>query len=138
MTIYVVHFHYNWSLGNPGHGLWMCHVSNLALAFGLMLFQPILIRLGAVWIVPGIPLWIMDMMRTGEAPVITFLSHLGGLVVGVVAVRRVRADRYAWLYGIACYLLVQQVCRVVTRPELSVNVAHTGVIRHSCRLQRAE
>jgi len=103
----------------------MCHVSNLMLAFGLMLLQPTLIRVATIWIIPGIPLWIMDMARTGEMPVITFFSHLGGLVVSLVALRHVRADRYAWLYGMACYLLVQQVCRMVTPPELNVNVAHT-------------
>jgi hypothetical protein len=125
LAIYLAHFRYNWSLGNPGNGLWMCHVSNLSLAFGLMLAQPVLIRLAVLWIIPGIPLWIMDMMRTGQMPAVTFFSHIGGLAVGLVALARVRGDRWAWLYGIGCYLVVQHLCRLVTRPELNVNVAHT-------------
>ena len=124
LAIYLVHFHYNWSQGNPGHGLWMCHVSNAVLGLGLLLYIRPMIRLAAIWFVPAIPLWIMDMMRTGQMPAITFVSHLGGLTVSLIALRRVRADRYIWLYGMAVYLLVQQVCRMVTPPELNVNVAH--------------
>ncbi len=125
LLIYLLHFWRNWGLGHPGHGLWMCHVSNLALAFGLMLPQPVLVRVAVIWSIPGIPLWIMDMMRTGEMPVITFFSHLGGPVIGLAGLAQVRADRYMWLYGTGWYLLIQQVCRMVTAPELNVNVAHT-------------
>ncbi len=125
LVIYLAHFRYNWSLGNPDHGLWMCHISNLSMGLGLLFAQPVLLRLGAVWIIPGIPLWIMEMTQTGHTPVITFVSHLGGVTVALIALRRVRADRFAWLYGMGCYLAIQHLCRLVTRPELNVNVAHT-------------
>lgn len=125
ITFYAVHFHYNWGLGNPGHGLWMCHVSNVVLGLGLLFGLPGLIRVAVIWQIPGIPLWIMDMLRTGLTPVITFFSHLGGLSVGLAGLWNVRAHKHTWLYALLWYLFVQQVCRMVTPPALNVNIAHT-------------
>jgi hypothetical protein len=121
----VVHFYRNWSLGNPGDGLWMCHVSNVILGLGLFLGVPGLIRVAVIWQLPGIPLWIMDMLRTELMPVITFFSHLGGLSVGLIGLWNVRADKRTWLYALLWYLFVQHMCRMFTSPELNVNVAHT-------------
>lgn len=124
LAFFAVHSYRNWSAGNPGYMLWMCHVSNLVLGVGLLAGRPFLIRLAIIWQLPAIPLWIMDMCQTGEAPLITFFSHLGGPAVGLVALRAVGANRWTWLYAIAWYLLIQQLSRMFTRPELNVNVAH--------------
>ncbi len=125
LTVYGIHFVRNWTHTYPDHGLWMCHVSNLALGFGLLLACPVFVRLAAIWFVPAIPLWVMDMMRTGETPAITFVSHLGGLAVAMVALRQVRASRFMWIQGVVWYLFIQQLSRMFTRPELNINVAHT-------------
>ena len=124
LVVFGVHFHRNWGEGNPGHVLWMCHVSNLALGVGMVLGRPFLFRMAVLWLLPGIPLWMMDMARTGQMPVITFFSHLGGAAVALVAIHRVRGGRWAWLHAWLLYLVCQQVARMVTRPELNVNVAH--------------
>ncbi|HUW62490.1 MAG TPA: hypothetical protein VMZ06_15905 [Candidatus Bathyarchaeia archaeon] len=125
LTIFLLHFHYNWSQGNPGHVLWMCHVSNLALAIGLLLGHRGLIRLAPIWLLPGIPLWIMDMLSTRQMPPITFLSHLVCPVVGLIALREVRAGRWTWLRAFLWFLFIQQISRMFTPPELNVNVAHS-------------
>jgi hypothetical protein len=125
LVIFLVHLHHNWSQGNPGHALWMCHVSNLALALGLLFAKPALIRAAVIWLIPGIPLWIMDMARTGQTPVITFFSHLVCPAVGLAALWRIRANRWTWLHALGAYLLCQQLARMVTPPDLNVNVAHS-------------
>ena len=125
LAFYSIHFAYNWRLGNPGHGLWMCHVSNIMLGLGLLFARPALIRLAVIWQIPAIPLWAMDMMRTGQMPVITFFSHLGGAAVGIYGLARVRASRWMWLYAWAWFLALQQVTRVLAPPELNVNVAQS-------------
>ena len=76
-----------------------------------------------MWLIPGIPLWLFDMSLTGDAPVSTFLSHLGGTTIGIWALSRMRAHKnmwiHAWLYG----FFVQMLCRLMTPRELNVNVA---------------
>jgi hypothetical protein len=105
--------------------LWMCHVSNVALSLGLLLDKPAWVRLGVIWLIFGHPLWVMHMIQTGERLPTSFLSHLGGLAVGLIAFHKVRADRSTWLYAIIWYFVIQQLSRMLTRPELNVNIAHS-------------
>jgi hypothetical protein len=44
--------------------------------------------------------------------------------VGLIAMRRVRADKWTWLYALAWYLVVQQLSRLLTSEYWNVNVAH--------------
>jgi hypothetical protein len=132
VCFFLSHLSYHFSENTPEHLLWLCNLSNLVLAAGLFFQKPFLIRIAALWLIPGIPLWIWDMSRTGSAPLSTFLSHLGGTLVAIIALARVRAKPnmfiYAWLYGFA----VQLICRFITPPELNVNVAfqiYPGFVR---------
>lgn len=104
--------------------LWMCHVANVMLAFGMLMHRPTAITLAAVWIVFGIPLWIYDMWHTGQLNPISTISHVGGLLVALYAVAHVRVSANPWFYGILVYLAIQQLCRWVTPAALNVNLAH--------------
>jgi len=123
LCFFLAHLDYHLAAGTPEHLLWLCNLSNLLLAFGLFFQLPVLIRIAALWMIPGIPLWLWDMSRTGDAPLSTFLSHMGGTGVAIIALAKVRANQnmflYAWVYG----FVVQVICRFVTPPELNVNVA---------------
>ncbi|MCI0412073.1 hypothetical protein L0222_04630 [bacterium] len=123
VCFFLAHLSYHLSHGTPQHLLWLCNLSNLVLAAGLFFQLPLLIRIAVLWLIPGIPLWLWDMSRTGDNPLSTFLSHLGGLTVAIIALSKVRATQnmflYAWMYG----FLVQMICRLFTPPELNVNVA---------------
>ena len=110
--------------GHPANSLWMCYLANLLLAAGLFLGRPGLLRPGALWILPGLPLWLMDMVRTGIIRPTGVLAHLGGAAVGMFALSRFRAGREAWLHALLLFLAVQQLCRWVTPPDLNVNLAH--------------
>jgi len=111
-------------LGEPGQILWICHISNLLLAFGLFLDQLEFIRVSVLWLILGLPLWIWNMTQTGVGTLTTFVTHLGGLVVGLFALSRTRCSRRTWLYAVLWLLFVQQVSRVITPPDLNVNIAH--------------
>jgi hypothetical protein len=114
----------NYGEGHVGNSLWMCYLANLLLAAGLLLARPELMRPGAIWILPGIPLWLMDMIRTGIIRPTGVIAHLGGAAVGLIALGRFRAGRWAWLQAFLIYIAVQQLCRWFTPPDLNVNLAH--------------
>lgn len=104
--------------------LWMCNVSNLLLAAGLLLGLRRVIRLAVFWLIPGLPIWLFDAFLRGSLLFTSFLTHIGGLAVGLIAMRKVRADKWSWLYAFAWYLLIQQLSRLFTSEYWNVNVAH--------------
>lgn len=110
--------------GGVGHLLWMCNIGNVLLGIGLLLGHRELIRAAAIWTIPGLVIWIKYVLLASGFYFSTTLAHVGGITVGLIALRRVGMDRLAWVYAFAWYLLVQLAARVLTTPELNVNVAH--------------
>lgn len=117
----VVHY---WRYGGMGHLAWMCNVGNVLLAIGIFLDHRELIRAAAIWTIPGLAVWFWYVWLSGNTGVSSTLAHVGGIVVGLFVLRRVRMDRIAWSYAFVWYLFMQIVSRLVTPPELNVNVAH--------------
>lgn len=116
--------HY-WRLGQLGHMLWMCNIGNLVLAIGLFLGQPVLIRVAAIWSIPGVVIWFRYVVMEWGFFGSSTSAHVGGLIVGLVALKKVRVDRAAWLYCFGWFLILQLVSRWATPAELNVNAAHT-------------
>lgn len=103
--------------------LWMCNIGNLILAIGLFLNHTLLIRIAAIWLVPGLFVWFIYVVLPWGIFLSSTLAHLGGLAVGLIAVRRVGMDRMAWVYAFLWYLSVQLLSRLVTATELNVNLS---------------
>lgn len=116
--------HY-WRINQLGHMMWMCNIGNLILAVGLFLNHALLIRVAVIWMVPGMLVWVVYVLLAWGLFLTSTLAHVGGLLVGLIAIRRVGNDRWAWAYALAWYLVVQGLSRLLTAPELNVNVAHT-------------
>src|SRR5215204_5414739 len=98
--------HY-WRLSELGTMLWMCNFGNLVLALGIFLNRPLLIRIAVIWMVPGLLVWIVYVFLPWGVFLSSALAHLGGLTVGIVALRRVRMDRFSWIYALLWYFLMQ-------------------------------
>jgi len=114
--------HY-WRFGGIGNMLWMCNVGNLLLAIGIFLIHRELIRAAAIWTIPGLLLWVRYVLFQYDFVISSALAHVGGLTIGLIALRRVRMDRWAWCYAFLWYLFLQLVSRLTTDPLLNVNVA---------------
>ena len=115
--------HYK-SVGGAGNLLWMCNIGNVLLAIGLFLNHRELIRAAAIWTIPGLGIWIRYVLFEYDFVFSSALAHVGGIVVALIVLRRVRMDRTAWVYAFVWYLFMQIVSRLVTSPVLNVNVAH--------------
>ncbi|MDX6577494.1 MAG: hypothetical protein QOE96_3447 [Blastocatellia bacterium] len=115
--------HY-WRVGGMGNLLWMCNIGNLVLAAGLFLGHRELIRAAAIWTIPGLAIWIRYVLFEYDFVVSSALAHVGGIIVALIVLRRVRMDRRAWVYAFVWYLFMQIASRLVTDPRLNVNVAH--------------
>jgi hypothetical protein len=115
--------HY-WKINELGHLLWMCNLGNLMLAMGLFLEKPLVIRISAIWTIPGLFVWILYVVLAWGVFLTSTLAHVGGLVVALFAVSLVGMDRTAWRWAFGWYLMVQLASRLVTPAVLNVNLAH--------------
>ena len=117
--------------------LWMCNIGNLILALALFLEAPVLIRVAAIWMVPGVVIWFLYvvptwvMLLSGRLSyaglfgvVSSTLAHLGGFTVGILILRKIGMDARAWLYAFVWYFVVQLLSRVVTPASMNVNLSH--------------
>lgn len=114
--------HY-WRSNELGHMLWMCNIGNLLLALGLFFNQPRVIRAPAIWTIPGLVMWLLLVVRQWGVVFASVLAHVGGLVVGLLALRRVGVDRRAWLYALGWYFVVQLAARLTTPVDFNVNAS---------------
>jgi hypothetical protein len=124
LAFFVAQLIHYWRFGGLGNLAWMCNVGNLLLAIGLFLNHKELIRATAIWTVPGLGIWFWYVWLTGSTGLSSTLAHVGGVIVGMFVLTRVRMDRIAWLYAFVWYLFMQLVSRAVTSPEVNANVAH--------------
>src|SRR6188474_3312921 len=84
--------HY-WPRNELGHLMWMCNIGNLVLAMGLFLEKPLVVRLAAIWTIPGLLIWILYVVLAWGVFFTSTLAHVGGLAVAMIALSRVRMDR---------------------------------------------
>src|SRR5688572_9193890 len=117
----VIHY---WRINQLGHLLWMCNIGNLLMAIGLFLEKPLLVRVAAIWTIPGLFVWFVYVVLAWGVFLSSTLAHVGGLAVAVFVVRAYRMDKNSWRYAFAWYLVVQLISRFFTATDLNVNQAH--------------
>lgn len=116
--------HY-WKTNEIGHMLWMCNIGNLLLAIGLFFNQVLLIRVAVIWLIPGLVVWFFYVALAWGLILSSTLAHVGGILVGLIAIKKVRMDRWAWVYALGWYFVIQLLSHFITPVELNVNVAHS-------------
>ena len=124
LIFFVVQTIHYWRYGGMGNLLWICNLGNIVLGVGLLIGHRELIRVAGIWTIPGLAIWIVYVLLPSGFYVSTALAHVGGIVVGLFAVRRVGMDRHAWLYAFVWGMVTQLAARLLSPPELNVNVAH--------------
>jgi hypothetical protein len=115
---------YYWRTNELGHMLWMCNTGNLILALGLLFDKPVLIRLSAIWTIPGLLIWFIYVVFPWGLVVSSVLAHVGGLAVSLFVLKRYRMDRTAWRYAFGWYFILQLIARFITPAAFNVNMAY--------------
>jgi hypothetical protein len=113
-----------WSDDKAADIFWVCNLSNLALGIGILACQPKIIRPAVFWLLLGLPLWAHYQLSTGDYQFTSFLTHIGGNTVGLIALAKVRVCRWSWVYAIVGFWVLQLFSRLFTPPDMNVNVAH--------------
>ena len=111
--------------GTPDWIMANCNITLVMLAVGMLAFRQLPIRVATIWLTIGVPMWLIDAWVTQVLWAASVLSHVGGWLLGLFALRRVRVDGRSWLPAAVWFFLWQVVTRLTTRPHLNVNIAHT-------------
>jgi hypothetical protein len=124
LIFFLAQFVHYWRINELGHMFWMCNIGNLILAMGLFLEKRTVIRLAAIWTLPGLVVWFIYVVLTWGVFLSSTLAHVGGLIVAMIALRHYGMDRTAWRWAFGWYLVVQLASRFFTPANLNVNLAH--------------
>jgi hypothetical protein len=111
-------------VGVPDWIVASCHISNLMLGIGMIFGVPLLIRVAAIWLIIGLPMWIIDAVVSRVLWCSSIYSHGGGFLIGLYAISKARATGKSWLPALFWFVFLQLVTRYTTAPELNVNIAH--------------
>src|SRR5678816_2174760 len=125
LIFFVAQFVHYWRINELGNMLWMCNIGNLLLAIGLFLEKPVVVRLAAIWTIPGLIIWFIYVVLAWGVFLTSTLAHVGGLAVAMVALSEYRMDRGAWRWAFGWSLVMQLASRFLTPAALNVNLAHT-------------
>ena len=94
------------------------------LAIWLFAGSATLIRIAVLFVLFGIPPWAIDMWVIRIVTPVSVFSHLGGMLVALFIVAKVRMPAGVWPRALAVFLVIQLLSRLFTPPELNVNTAH--------------
>jgi len=122
---YAVHVGFQVWRGHAEYALWSCHVAALFVGAGLLGPWPTANAVGVLWLVLGVPLWLMDVARGGEFFPATLFSHVAAFAIGLMALAWLGWPPGAWWKGLATLLALVVVSRGVTSEPANVNGAYT-------------
>lgn len=117
--------HATWHIlaGTPQDIIWVCNLSSLVVGVGLILGSPLINAVGLLGLTIGLPTWILSLV-SGEPLIPTsLLTHVLGLVLGIVGARRMGFSRQAWWTALLFVEAVMIVSRLFTPEEANVNLA---------------
>ena len=109
--------------GAPDNLLWICHLGSFSIGAGLLVRRSRPIGVGVVWLGLGNFMWALFLLGGGEFEFTSLLTHVGGLIIGIIGAFQLGMPRFSWLWGLAGLGAVQQLCRWVTSAKENVNLA---------------
>ena len=137
LTFFLLQAIHYWEINELGHMLWMCNIGNLVLAIGLYFEKPLLVRVAAMWSLPGLIVWCIYVvptwgtLLTGQftfsqlfAVLASSSAHLGGITIALVGLKKIGMDSRSWIYAYGWYFIVQLLARLFTPSNMNVNLAH--------------
>jgi hypothetical protein len=123
VTFFVIHAGRQLLAGTPGNLVWACHVADLCVGLGLLVRKPTLCAAGVLVLIVGVPLWLINLAYGGAFYATSVLTHVGGLTVGLLGLRKTGMPREAWLAAVGIIGVLILAARIFTHPAANINLA---------------
>lgn len=124
IAFFVIHGSRHVFAGHAYELLWLCTVSCFLVGVGILARSVRLTAAAGLWLPLGTVLWIFDALRTSDWMVTSALTHVGGLLVAVVSLRKTGFPAGSFARATALGMAVQLVSRLLSPRAANVNVAH--------------
>lgn len=124
LCFYAAHAAHYLQRRQPESLLWICHLGAVLVGIGLLTRQGALNAIGTLWLLVGFPLWIYDLVKTGEWLWTSILTHIGGPLIGLAGARKLGVPTGLWWKAVAALLPIVLLSRWVTPPAANINLAH--------------
>jgi hypothetical protein len=114
---------YELQVGRVEYLFWACNVATLLVAIGLLFRLPTINAVGLLWLVIGLPLWILDMLTGVGCHIFSVFTHVGGLLLGLAGTRYLGLPQGGWWRALAALYLLHVASRWVTPEDENINLA---------------
>lgn len=117
-----------WQYNEPGkiyQILWFCNISNLVLAIAIFISNANLILVCTIILSIGLPIWIFDFLYFKDFHFFSLLTHIISPALGFWLARNMRFTIHVLWLTPTYYVALQILARLVSPPELNINVAYT-------------
>jgi hypothetical protein len=118
---YTTHVAHWVRLRKAENALWACHLGCLFVGIGWLAPWPLANAIGLLWLLPGIFFWGLFLADGGLFTWSSFLTHVGGNVLGLWGVVVLGFPAGAWWKAGAGYVLLILLCRPISRLSENVN-----------------
>ncbi|MFY9553117.1 MAG: hypothetical protein WAV20_06935 [Blastocatellia bacterium] len=123
LACYAIHAGFHVAQGRPEEVLWMCHLGAALVGVGLLISSATTNGIGTSFLLVGTPLWLMYLAGGGEFYPTSCFPHIGGLAIGLYAVRRLGLPSGTWWKAVIALITLVGLCRLITPRQANVNVA---------------
>jgi len=123
VAFYAAHASYWVRRRKAENAMWACHLGCLLVGIGWAAAWPSLNALGVLWLLPGLVLWVMYLAGGGPFRWTSFLTHIGGLVLGIWGVSQFGFPRGVWWKAGTGFAALIMISRRVSRASENVNFA---------------
>jgi len=102
---------------------WVCHLSSAIIGVGCIFDWPYVVGIAVVWLFVGLTLWIVGLLTSEDFLPTSTLTHVGGLVIGVIYISQRGMPDGVWWRGILILIAIQHLTRYCTPAQENVNLA---------------
>jgi hypothetical protein len=100
-----------------------CHLAGVLVGVGCVADWPPLVAVGVLWLLIGLPLWVVGIATGDEFLPTSSFTHVGALVVGLIYLADRGMPRGVWWQALIAVAILQRVTPFVTPHEQNVNLA---------------
>lgn len=122
VSFYVIHGADLVMRGVPWDLLWACHVASLLVGLGCLAGSRRAVAVGLTWALFGLLMWTLDLATGGIFDPTSVLTHVGGPVAAVVALRNGEWPKGTWWQAAVAEAPLLLVTRLATPPAANVNL----------------
>jgi hypothetical protein len=123
LLCYGIHAGFHVARGHAVDALWACHVATLLSAAGAFTQRARLAAVAVLWLAFGNAVWLVDLSTGGEFFPTSLLTHVGGLAIGLLVLRRLGWPASSWWPAALGFLALLLLTRLLTPRADNVNLA---------------